>query len=111
MSRKSLWTNGVAAGDRLGTFLKISIRLIESTNYSPKNGNFPVVNRGWRQWKRGAWPRPCRGRCGRSVPQHLQQKIDVVVQFRVGFAQFGDLPARVEHGGVVATAEIAPDLR
>ena len=104
-----LWVTRVESVDRLGTFLGISIRLVKPTYYIWKKCSYPV-QKSASAWgcttAAAAWPRPYGG----SVAQHLQQKIDVVVEFREGFPQFGDLPARVEDRRMIATAEIAPNL-
>ena len=96
--------------DRLGTFLNISIRLLQSTNYRLKNGNFPVQNRGPRHGKPGRYAGSAQSMQS-SVAQHLQQKIDVVIEFGERFAQFGDLATGVEDRRMVSPAEIAANLR
>jgi hypothetical protein len=53
---------------------------------------------------------PLEGRRAASVSQDLEQEIDVVVEFGERLPQFGDLPARMEDGRVVAPAKIAANL-
>lgn len=43
--------------------------------------------------------------------QHLQQYIDVMIQFGKRVLEFGDLPATMQDGRVVATAKIGADFR
>ena len=46
-----------------------------------------------------------------SVPQHLQQEVHVMTDFRNRVAKLCDLAARVENGRVVTAPEIAADFR
>ena len=46
-----------------------------------------------------------------SVAQHLEQEIHVVADLGNRVAQLSDLAARVQHGRMVAAAEVATNLR
>src|SRR5207302_8883491 len=52
-----------------------------------------------------------RTRYRRSALQHPAQQLDILGERRVGPRQLFDLAHRVHDGGVIAAAELAPDLR
>ena len=47
---------------------------------------------------------------GHSIAQDLEEKIDIMVELGNRLAQFGDLSARMQDGGMVAAAEVVADL-